>query len=40
MLTTFAQTLNPVFGYYIYIGGGVLTLVVIILLVLFLFRRG
>lgn len=39
MLTTFAQTLTPVFGYYIYIGGGVLTLVLIIVVILFLVRR-
>lgn len=40
MLATFAQALTPVLGYYLYIGGGVLTLVIIILLVFFLLRRG
>ena len=39
MFTTFANTLTPVFGDYIYIGGGVLTLVIIVLVVLFLVRR-
>jgi hypothetical protein len=39
MLTNFVQTLTPIFGYYIYIGGGVLTLVLIILVVLFVLRR-
>jgi hypothetical protein len=39
MLANFAQTLAPIFGYYIYIGGGVLTLVLIILVVLFVLRR-
>ena len=39
MLTTFAQILAPMFGYYIYIGGGVLSLVIIVLVVLFFFRR-
>ena len=39
MLTNFAQTMTPIFGSYVYIGGGVLTLVLIILVVLFLVRR-
>ena len=39
MLTNFLQTLTPIFGYYIYIGGGLLTLVIIVLVVLFLLRR-
>ena len=39
MFTTFANTLSPVFGSYIYIGGGFLTLVIIVLVVLFLVRR-
>lgn len=39
MLTNFMQNLTPVFGYYIYIGGGFLTLVLIILVILFLVRR-
>lgn len=40
MLTNLVQTFTPVFGYYIYIGGGFLTLVLIILVILFLLRRG
>ena len=40
MFTTFANTLAPVFGDYIYVGGGLLTLVVVVLLVLFVVRRG
>ena len=39
MLTTFAKILTPVFADYLYIGGGALTLVIVILVVLFLFRR-
>lgn len=39
MLTTFANILTPIFGDYIYVGGGVVTLVIIILVVLFLVRR-
>ena len=39
MLTTFAAILTPVLADYVYIGGGVLTLVIVILLLLFLFRR-
>jgi hypothetical protein len=39
MLTTFAEILTPVFADYLYIGGGALTLVIVILVVLFLFRR-
>jgi hypothetical protein len=39
MFTTFANTLAPVFGDYIYVGGGLLTLVVIVLLVMLLARR-
>jgi hypothetical protein len=39
MFTTFANTLTPIFGDYIYVGGGLLTLIVIILLVLFVARR-
>ncbi|MHB1038264.1 MAG: hypothetical protein ACYC0Y_26880 [Pirellulales bacterium] len=39
MATTFANTLTPVLGDYIYIGGGLVTLVVIVLVVLFLVRR-
>jgi hypothetical protein len=39
MLTNFVQSFTPIFGYYIYIGGGVLTLVLIILVVLFVLRR-
>ena len=39
MFTTFANALTPVFGDYIYVGGGLLTLVVVVLVVLFLVRR-
>ena len=39
MFTTFANTFAPVFGDYIYVGGGVVTLVIIVLVVLFLVRR-
>ena len=39
MLTTFVNTLAPVFGDYIYLGGGLVTLVVVVLLVLFVLRR-
>lgn len=39
MLTTFVNTLIPVFGDYIYLGGGLVTLVVVVLLVLFVLRR-
>lgn len=39
MFTTFAHALAPLFGQYLYIGGGFLTLVVVILVVLFLLRR-
>lgn len=39
MLTNFVQSVTPVFGNYIYIGGGFFTLVLIILIVLFLVRR-
>ena len=39
MFTSFANTLTPIFGDYIYVGGGLLTLIVIVLLVLFVARR-
>lgn len=39
MPTTFANTLVPVLGDYIYIGSGLVTLVVVVLVVLFLVRR-
>jgi hypothetical protein len=39
MLANFANNLTPVFGDYIYIGSGLLTLVVVVLLILFLARR-
>ena len=39
MLSTFAQTATPLFGQYIYVGGGFLTLVIIVLVILFLVRR-
>ena len=32
-------TLTPILADYIYIGGGVLTLVIIVLVILFVFRR-
>jgi hypothetical protein len=39
MLTTFANSFAPIFADYVYIGGGFLTLVIIILVVLFFVRR-
>jgi hypothetical protein len=39
MFTTLANTLTPVFGEYIYVGGGLLTLVVVVLVILFVARR-
>jgi hypothetical protein len=39
MFATFTYTLTPVFGDYIYVGGGLLTLVIVVLLVVFLARR-
>jgi hypothetical protein len=39
MFTTFANAIAPIFGDYVYIGGGFLTLVIIVLVVLFLVRR-
>lgn len=39
MLTNFVQNITPIFGEYIYIGGGLITLVLIILVVLFVLRR-
>lgn len=39
MFTTFANTFTPILGDYVYIGGGFLTLVVVVLVVLFLVRR-
>ena len=39
MLATFSNTLIPIFGDYIYVGGGLLTLVIIVLLVLYVARR-
>ena len=39
MFATFTNTLTPLFGDYIYVGGGLLTLVLIVVLVLFLVRR-
>jgi hypothetical protein len=39
MFTSFVNTFSPIFGDYVYIGGGLLTLIVVILLVLFLARR-
>ena len=39
MLATFSNTLIPIFGDYIYVGGGLLTLVLVVLVILFLVRR-
>ena len=39
MLATYANTLIPIFGDYIYVGGGLLTLVLVVLVILFLIRR-
>jgi len=39
MVTTFANSIAPIFANYVYIGGGFLTLVVIVLVVLLLVRR-
>lgn len=39
MFTNFTNALAPIFADYVYIGGGVLTLVVIVLVVLVVFRR-
>ena len=39
MLTTFTNSITPLFGDYIYVGGGLLTLIVIVLVVVFLVRR-
>jgi hypothetical protein len=38
MLTMFANTIVPIFGDYIYVGGGLLTLAVVVLFVLFVAR--
>lgn len=39
MSTTLASIVTPLLGDYVYVGGGVLTLVIVILVVLFLLRR-
>lgn len=39
MLMNLENIIAPVFGDYIYIGGGFLTLVIVVLVVLYLFRR-
>ena len=39
MSTTFASVFTPLLGDYVYVGGGVVTLVLVILVVLFLLRR-
>ena len=39
MLTSFTNSITPLFGEYLYVGGGLLTLIVIVLLVVFLVRR-
>ena len=39
VLTTIATTITPLLGEYIYVGGGLLTLVIIVLVVMFVLRR-
>ena len=39
MSTTLANIISPLLGNYVYIGGGTLTLVIVVLLVLFFLRR-
>jgi len=39
MLTNFATTVPPILGEYIYIGGGLLMTIVIVVLVLMFLRR-
>jgi hypothetical protein len=39
MFTNFANALTPIFGDYIYVGGGLLTLILVVLVILFLVRR-
>jgi len=39
MLTTLATTITPVLGQYVYIGGGLLGTIIIVLVVLWLVRR-
>jgi hypothetical protein len=39
MLANLTNSLTPLFADYVYIGGGLLTLVVVVLIVLFLLRR-
>jgi len=39
MRTTIMNAIAPVMADYVYIGGGVLTLIIIVLIVLFLVRR-
>jgi hypothetical protein len=39
MFTNPANTIAPIFGDYIYVGGGLLTLVVVVLVVVFVARR-
>jgi len=39
MLTTLATTITPFLGQYVYVGGGLLGTIVIVLVVLWLVRR-
>ena len=39
MSTTLANTLTPVLADYVYVGGGLLTLVIVVLVIVFLARR-
>ena len=39
MLANFTNALIPIFGDYIYVGGGLLTLILVVLVILFLVRR-
>ena len=39
MFVNHANTLTAIFGDYVYVGGGLFTLVIIVLLVVFLVRR-
>jgi hypothetical protein len=38
-IATFAHSVAPLFADYLYIGGGVITAIIVILLILFLVRR-
>ena len=39
MLATFATTMTPILGDYIYVGGGFLAVIVIVLVVVLVLRR-